>query len=351
MDSKYKNILITGGAGFIGSNFVKHIYKKYPEYRLFNLDLLTYAGNPENLQQIDELELKKTKKDERYHFVQGDICDEKLVDKLFSENNFDAVVHFAAESHVDRSIFNVLHFVRTNIEGTRVLVEAARKYNLSRFVHVSTDEVYGSIAEGFANEDAPLRPSNPYSASKAGADLLIQSYISTHTFPAFIVRGSNNYGPNQYPEKLIPLAITNLVEGKKIPVHGSGKHKRSWLHTEDFCSAIDTVLHSEKNSGVYNVSGEEKTNMEVLETIAGILNKDLSASLSYVNDRPAADLRYAPDSGKLQEELNWQRLHSFDEAIIDTINWYLENQDWWKNIHLKKGYLEHMERQSNGKWC
>jgi len=351
MKGEHKNILITGGAGFIGSNFVKHIYKIYPEYRLFNLDLLTYAGNLENLRSIEEKESGLSVEERRYRFLEGDICDEKLIDKLFSENNFDAVVHFAAESHVDRSIFNVLHFVRTNIEGTRVLVEAARKNDLPRFVHVSTDEVYGSVPVGFADEDAPLRPSNPYAASKAGADLLIQSYISTHDFPAFIVRGSNNYGPNQYPEKLIPLAITNFVEGKKIPVHGTGEHKRSWLHTEDFCRAIDTVLHSKDFSGIYNVSGEERTNMEVLETLACILNKDIGSHLSYVNDRPAADLRYAPDSGKLQEELNWQRLHSFDKSIKDTIEWYLENQEWWKNIHLKKGYLEHMERQSNGKWC
>lgn len=344
-----KTILVTGGCGFIGSNFVRHIYNSYPGYEIVNLDLLTYAGNPENLLDVEIVDSKSGKK--RYHFVKGDICDERFVEDLFSKNNFDLAVHFAAESHVDRSIFNVLHFVRTNIEGTRVLLEQSRKYKIPRFIYISTDEVYGSIPKGYASEDHPLRPSNPYSASKAGADLLIQAYIKTHNFPAIIIRGSNNYGPYQYPEKLIPIAITNVVEGKKIPIHGNGRHKRSWLHVEDFCSAIDLVMHKGRNGDIYNVSGEEKNNLEVLELLTKHLGKDFHSYKECISDRPGADQRYAPDSAKLQQELGWKPKYVFEESIGGVVKWYLDNKDWWRKIRLKKGFSDHYERQSKGQWC
>lgn len=349
MDVQKKIILVTGGCGFIGSNFVRHIYNSYPRYEIVNLDLLTYAGNPENLLDVEIADSKSGKK--RYHFVKGDICDEKFVEDLFSKNHFDFIVHFAAESHVDRSIFNVLHFVRTNIEGTRVLLEQSRKYQTPRFIYISTDEVYGSIPKGYASENYPLRPSNPYSASKAGADLLIQAYIKTHNFPAIIIRGSNNYGPYQYPEKLIPIAITNVVEGKKIPIHGAGDHKRSWLHVEDFCSAIDLVMHKGRKGDIYNVSGEEKNNLEVLELLTKHLGKDFRLYKECISDRPGADQRYAPDSTKLQQELGWKPKHIFEDSIGNVVKWYLDNKDWWRKIRLKKGFSDHYERQSKGQWC
>lgn len=347
-----KTILITGGAGFIGSNFIRYLYGRYPRYRLVNLDLLTYAGNLNNLKDIVFSENgDRPQHLRRYHFVKGDVCDEAEIQKIFSRNNFDAVVHFAAESHVDRSIFNVLHFVRTNIEGTRVLIEAARRHKVPRFIHISTDEVYGTITDGFADEDTPLRPSNPYSASKAGADLLLQTYIRTHNFPAVIVRGSNNYGPYQYPEKLIPISITNLLEGRKIPVHGNGLHRRSWLHVEDFCRAIDIILHQAPAGSIYNVAGEEKTNLEVLRELGKHLKQNIEERKVHIDDRPGADFRYATDSAKLERELGWRRTRRFEESIGEVVNWYLTNQDWWRKIRQRKGFQEHYERQSKGQWC
>lgn len=350
MEQPQKKILITGGAGFIGSNFLRFLYHKYPQYRMVNLDLLSYAGNSENLRDIEMLDrhLPIT----RYHFVQGDICDEQMLEKLFSEHQFGAVVHFAAESHVDRSIFNVLEFVRTNIDGTRALLEAVRRFRVPRMIHISTDEVYGSIPEGrTADEETPLRPSNPYAASKAGADLLVQTYMKTFDLPAIVVRGSNNYGPFQYPEKLIPIAITNIIEGKKIPVHGTGEHVRSWLHVEDFVRAIDLILHRASAKTIYNVSGEERTNLEVLTMLTHTLKKDDALAREHVNDRPGADLRYAPNSKKLTHELGWTRAHHFEESIAGVVQWYLGNQEWWRTIRLKKGFLDHYERQSRGQWC
>lgn len=350
MEQSQKNILITGGAGFIGSNFLRFFYHNYPQYGIVNLDLLTYAGNLENLRDIELHEAHLPLK--RYHFVQGDVCNEQMLEKLFSAHRFDAVVHFAAESHVDRSIVNVLEFVRTNIDGTRALLDAVRRFHVPRIIHISTDEVYGSIPEGqSADEDTSLRPSNPYAASKAGADLLVQTYMKTYDLPAIVVRGSNNYGPFQYPEKLIPIAITNIIEGKKIPVHGTGEHVRSWLHVEDFARAIDLILHRAPVKSIYNVSGEEQTNLEVLNMLIHHLKKDDAMTREHVSDRPGADLRYAPDSSKLARELGWTRVHNLETSIAYVVQWYLDHQEWWRAIRLKKGFMDHYERQSRGQWC
>lgn len=339
----YQSMLVTGGCGFIGSNFIRYFYNKYPETKIVNLDLLTYAGNLDNLKDIEG--------EERYVFVRGDICDELLLDQLFGEHRFDLVVHFAAESHVDRSIFSMADFVRTNIEGTRALIEAARRHRAKRFIHISTDEVYGSIKNGYAREDWPLRPSNPYSASKAGADHLVQAYIRTHELPAVIIRGSNNYGPYQYPEKLIPLTITNLLEGQKIPVHGYGIHVRSWLHVHDFCRAIDLLAHNQPADTVYNVAGEEKTNTEILEMIATYLGKSFEDWRFHVTDRPGADHRYAVDDSRLCREFDWQLTHNtFAEHLREVVKWYMENQEWWKKIKQVEDFQKHYERQAKGQW-
>mgnify|MGYP001582757572 CR=1 FL=1 len=254
MGEARKNILICGGSGFIGSNFIRYLFHKYQNYRIFNLDLLTYAGNPENLLDVENHETAAQSDKRRYQFIRGDICDGVLLGNLFDKYNFSAVINFAAESHVDRSFINVFDFVRTNIEGVRSLIEICRKSRVPRFIQISTDEIYGPVPEGFSGEDAPFRPSNPYAASKAAADLLVQSYIRTHQVPALIIRSSNNFGPYQYPEKLIPLVISNIIEGKKVPVHGSGEHRRSWIHVNDFCSAIDLVLHKAPDYSIYNIS-------------------------------------------------------------------------------------------------
>lgn len=351
MPHVYHHVLVTGGCGFIGSNFIRYFYHTHPQAQLTNLDLLTYAGNPENLRDIEAQEATRPPEQRRYCFVQGDICHEPLVEQLFSQHPFDCVIHFAAESHVDRAIFSMVHFVRTNIEGTRVLVEAARRFGTPRFINISTDEVYGTITTGYATESTPLNPSNPYSASKAGADLLVSAYMRTHSFPAIIVRGSNNYGPYQYPEKLIPLAVTNLLEGKKIPLHGNGQHVRSWLHVLDFCRAIDCIAQTAPPYSIYNVSGEEKTNLEVIRELARHLGHDQADCVQRVNDRPGADYRYAVNGTKLRLELGFSHAHAFEDAIGDVVQWYRDHANWWKDIRLKPGFLEHYERQSNGRWC
>ena len=344
------NILITGGSGFIGSNFIRWMYERYPQYRIFNLDALTYAGNPENLLDIERAEIAKKPEDKRYHFINGDVCDGKLLDAIFSAHHFNLVVHFAAETHVDRSLVNAANFIRTNIEGTRSIMESVHQHKTPRFVHISTDEVYGSVENGMADETAPLKPSNPYSTSKAGADLLVQSYGKTYEIPALIVRGSNNYGPYQYPEKLIPMAISNLVEGKKIPLHGSGEHVRSWLHVKDFCSAIDLAAHKGREHAIYNVSGEEMNNLQILDAIATYLNKDLNAHKEHVKDRPGADMRYAPDSSKLARELGWSRAYSIAAHLKDVIDWYGKNQDWWRKIKATKEFREYYDKQATAQW-
>lgn len=346
----HKNILVTGGYGFIGSNFIRHLYNKYPEYKIFNIDLLTYAGNLENLLDIENVEKELDSSKKRYQFLYGDICDKRFLDIIFSRHNFDMVINFAAETHVDRSIVDMNDFIYTNIGGVRCLIETVRKYNVPRFVHISTDEIYGDIKTGYSTENSALCPSNPYSSSKAAADLIVQSFIRTHKVPAVIVRGSNNFGSNQYPEKLIPLAITNIIEGKKVPVHGEGLHTRSWVHVKDFCDAIDLISHNAPNYETYNVHGEEKTNIDILKQIAGHMGVVFEDYCEYVGDRPGADTRYAVDAAKLKSQLNWAPKYSLEKDLFDVIKWYVENQDWWKKIKDKKEYKDHYEKQSKAKW-
>lgn len=347
-----KIILICGGAGFIGSNFVRHIYNTYPNYHIFNLDMLTYSGNRRNLSDLEGNEESIPEQERRYKFIHGDICDKELLNNLFTDHHFDLVVNFAAESHVDRSLHSSYDFIRTNFTGVHALIEQCRQSKTPRFLQISTDEVYGDITDGFSAEESPLRPSNPYSASKAAADLLIKSYIRSHKLAAVIIRGSNNFGPYQYPEKLIPLAITNYFENKKIPVHGSGQHIRSWVHVLDFCRAIDTVLHRGEEGHVYNVGGVLKTNLEVLEAIkrALSLSGELAEYVVYTNDRPGADMRYAQDDTKICKELGWSPLYKFDEVIGSTVQWYLDQKEWWREIKGKQTFIDHYKRQEQANY-
>lgn len=323
-------LLVTGGAGFIGSNFVHHILKTYPDYEVVNLDVLTYAGNLENLKDLEN--------EPRHSFVKGDICDALLVDELVAE--CDIIVHFAAESHVDRSILDSKAFIQTNVMGTHTLLEAARKAGNKRFHHVSTDEVFGSLEaqdEPF-NEATPYDPRSPYSASKAGSDHLVRAYFHTHGLPVTISNCSNNYGPFHFPEKLIPLIITNLMQGKKISVYGDGMNVRDWLHVEDHCRAIDTIIHKGKIGETYCVGGDgEKTNIEIVKTILDLLCRDESW-IEYIEDRKGHDKRYAINFSKLKNELGWTPQISFDEGIESTVRWFQENEDWWKRI--KSGEYE-----------
>lgn len=320
-----KNLLVTGGAGFIGSNFVRYMLNKYQDYKIVNLDLLTYAGNIKSLDDV--------KDNPNYLFVKGDIADNKLVDKIVSENKIDVIINFAAESHVDRSITNPDIFVKTNVLGTQNLLEIAKKYKIEKFFQISTDEVYGSLGKtGFFTETTPLSPNSPYSASKAGADLLVMAYHHTFGLNVNITRCSNNYGPYQFPEKLIPLFITNALADKQVPLYGDGLNIRDWLFVEDHCSAIDTVLHKGKNGEVYNVGGNnEKTNRYITDTILRYLGKD-SSLIKYVADRLGHDRRYAIDATKIKEELCWQPKYKFEQAIEKTIEWYLNNKSWWQPL-------------------
>lgn len=345
-----KNILVTGGCGFIGSNFVHYLYNKYPHYRIYVLDVLTYAGNLENLQDIEESELDIPEEESRYVLIKGDVSDEELLESLFQKHKFAHVFHFAAESHVDRSFFNFSNFVRTNVEGALLLAMMVQRYG-GEMVHVSTDEVYGSIPEelGFVTEDAPFWPANPYASSKAAADMLLQSLMGTSNVPVRIVRGTNNFGPYQYPEKLIPLVITNLLEEKKIPLHGSGEHLRQWIYVEDFCSGIDLVAHSGAKNGIYNIAGEHESNIGVLRRIAEYLDKDIEKYLERVPDRPNPDMRYAIDASKI-EALGWKRKYSFAEQLPEVVKWYANNELWWRKLKRKKEYTVHYELQSKSKF-
>ena len=320
-----RNILVTGGAGFIGSNFVRYMLNKYQDYKIVNLDLLTYAGNIKSLDDI--------KDNPNYLFVKGDIADNKLVDKIVSENKIDVIINFAAESHVDRSITNPDIFVKTNVLGTQNLLEVAKKYKIEKFFQISTDEVYGSLGKtGFFTEKTPLSPNSPYSASKASADLLVMAYHHTFGLNVNITRCSNNYGPYQFPEKLIPLFITNALANKQVPLYGDGLNIRDWLFVEDHCSAIDTVLHKGKNGEIYNVGGNnEKTNKYITDTILNYLGKDASL-IKYVSDRLGHDRRYAIDATKIKEDLGWQPQYKFEQAIEKTIEWYLNNKQWWQPL-------------------
>ncbi len=328
-------ILVTGGAGFIGSNFIHYWLNKYPEDKIINLDLLTYAGNLENLREVEN--------NPNYKFVKGDICDIDLVRDLVREVNL--IVHFAAESHVDRSIMNSADFIRSNIEGTRVLLDAARAHNI-RFHHISTDEVFGDLGPNDApfNENTPYNPRSPYSASKAASDHLVRAYFHTHKLPITISNCSNNYGPYQFPEKLIPLFVTNLIEGKKVPVYGDGQNIRDWLYVEDHCRAIDLIIHKGRIGETYCIGGgEEKTNLEITKAILNIMGAE-EDMIEYVKDRPGHDRRYAIDFSKIKNEFNWEPSVDFKEGLRQTVEWYKNNKEWWRNI--KSGeYQEYYMRQ------
>jgi dTDP-glucose 4,6-dehydratase len=328
-------ILVTGGAGFIGSNFIKYMLDKYPEYKIINLDLLTYAGNLENLRDIEN--------NPNYQFRKGDITDRNLVTEIV-KNGIDFIVNFAAESHVDRSIMDPGVFVKTNMMGTQVLLDAAKEHGIKKFLQVSTDEVYGSLgAIGYFTEETHLAPNSPYSASKAGADLLVRAYHKTFGLPVNITRCSNNYGPYQFPEKLIPLMIANALENKDLPVYGDGMQIRDWLHVKDHCRGIDTVLHQGKDGEVYNIGGNnEKANIQIVKLILEKLGKPESL-ITHVKDRPGHDRRYAIDSTKIKNELGWEPEYTFEKGMEETIEWYLNNREWWKRIRSGE-YREYYER-------
>lgn len=320
-------ILVTGGAGFIGSCFIRHMLKSHPDYKIINFDCLTYAGNIENLDDI--------KNSPNYSFIKADICDKKAVDRAVSE--VDCVINFAAESHVDRSILNPEIFIETNIKGTLNLLDCTKKHGIQRYLQVSTDEVYGTLGkDGYFTENTPLAPNSPYSASKAGADMLVRSYFETYKTPVLITRCSNNYGPYQYPEKLIPFFISKLLKGEKVPLYGDGLNVRDWLYVYDHCRAIDTVLHKGREGEVYNVGGHnEKSNIEITKIILKEMGRDEN-SIEYVKDRLGHDRRYAIDNTKITTELGWEPSLTFEEGIKLTINWYLNNIEWIKSIENKK---------------
>jgi dTDP-glucose 4,6-dehydratase len=333
-------ILVTGGAGFIGSGFVRMLAAE-TDWRIVNLDKLTYAGNLENLAGIPE--------SSRYRFVHGDICDESLVLDLVGEEKPDAIVHFAAESHVDRSILSPEPVVRTNLNGTFTLLEAARRRRTPRFVHVSTDEVYGSLdAPREATEDFPLNPSSPYSAAKAGSDLLARSYFVTFKLPVLITRASNNYGPYQFPEKLIPLMIANAMEDKPLPVYGDGLQVRDWLHVEDHCRGILAVLREGREGEIYNIGGSRSLpNLEVVRRVLELTGKP-ETLIQYVTDRPGHDRRYALSSSKIMRETGWQPRIDFETGLAQTIEWYCSNAPWI--AHVRSGeYLTYYERNYGGR--
>jgi len=320
-----KHIMVTGGCGFIGSNFIRYLLAHHRDISIINLDLLTYAGNPENLKDIQ--------KDHRYKFIKGNIADGGIVERLV-RRGVDAIINFAAESHVDRSLYNPAAFLRTNILGTQILLEAAIKYNVPRFIQISTDEVYGSLKpnEPAFTEDHSLKASSPYSASKASADLLVKAYEKTFGYKSIITRSSNNYGPYQFPEKVLPLFITNALENKPLPLYGDGKNIRDWLYVEDNCEAIDLVMRKGRPGEVYNIGGNcERMNIDITRTILKELGQPFSL-IKYVKDRPGHDRRYALNITKIKKELGWRPRHTFQQGITKTIRWYSENRGWWERI-------------------
>ena len=349
-----KTILVTGGAGFIGSNFVKLMLEKHPDYKIINIDALTYAGNLENLKDIDD--------NPNYEFIKVDIRDREKVEDIFENNDITSVINFAAESHVDRSIEEPEVFLTTNIIGTQVLLDTAKKYwkvNPKdkyckeykpgvKFLQVSTDEVYGALGEtGMFVETMPLMPNSPYSASKASADMIVRAYNETFSMPVNITRCSNNYGPYQFPEKLIPLMINNCLNEKDLPVYGDGMQVRDWLHVSDHCSAIDTVLHKGKDGEVYNIGGNnEKANIEIVKMIIGALGKT-EGLIKYVKDRPGHDRRYAIDNTKITTELGWKPAYTFEQGMKETIQWYLENTKWIENI-ISGDYANYYDKMYTG---
>ncbi len=332
-----ERILVTGGCGFIGSNFIRHLFQTDTRISVLNLDKLTYAGNPENLADLDG--------DQRYAFRQGDICDRALVDTLLAERPFDAVINFAAESHVDRSILDSGPFVQTNVIGTQILLDACRAHEVPRYVQVSTDEVYGSLgAEGLFTEETPIAPNSPYSASKAAADMLVRSYVHTFGFPAIITRCSNNYGPYQFPEKLLPLFISNAMQDRPLPVYGRGENVRDWIQVVDHCRGIEAALRRGKPGEVYNFGGRsEMRNIDLTRLLLKLLGKPESL-ITYVGDRPGHDLRYAIDCGKAERELGWKPLVDFQTGLRETIDWYQSNPEWVARV--KSGaYQQYYETQ------
>ena len=321
-------MIVTGGAGFIGSNFVQYEVKNHPEDEIINLDLLTYAGNLESVKPVENAP--------NYRFVRGDIADRDFIFRLFEEEKPDVIVNFAAESHVDRSITDPEIFVRTNVVGTTTLLDACRKYGIKRYHQVSTDEVYGDLPldrpDLFFTEETPLHTSSPYSSAKASADLFVMAYHRTYGLPVTISRCSNNYGPYHFPEKLIPLVISRALNDEEIPVYGKGENVRDWLYVTDHCSAIDLVVRKGREGEVYNIGGHnERTNLDVVKTILKALNKPESL-IKYVTDRPGHDLRYAMDPTKIETELGWKPEYTFDTGIPVTIQWYLDNKEWWEHI-------------------
>lgn len=322
------NILVTGGAGFIGSNFIHYMLEKHPDDNLINLDLLTYAGNIHNLDDV--------KDNPHYHFVKGNIVNRELVTHLVHEFNIDHIVNFAAESHVDRSILHPEVFVETNVQGTLALLDVAKREGVEKFLQVSTDEVYGTLgATGYFTEESPLQPNSPYSASKASADMMVRAYYETYGLNVNITRCSNNYGPYQFPEKLIPLMTSNGMEGKDLPIYGNGKNIRDWLYVSDHCQAIDLVLRDGKPGEIYNVGGHnERTNNEIVHLIVD--NLGISEDhIKYVKDRLGHDKRYAIDPTKIETELGWKPENTFDTGIVKTIDWYKNNEDWWQPLKAK----------------
>jgi len=326
-EREFKTILVTGGAGFIGSNFIHYMVKKYSEYNIINLDKLTYAGNLENLKSIENKP--------NYKFIKGDIADPGIVSEIFSSSKIDAVVNFAAESHVDRSIDDPGLFIQTDVYGTFVLLEAAKNHKTKLFFHISTDEVYGSILNGSFKEGDPLLPNSPYAASKAGAEMLVRSFYKTYNTPVVITRTSNNFGPFQYPEKIIPLFVTNLIDDIKVPLYGDGLNVRDWLYVEDNCRAIDIVLHKGGIGEIYNVgAGNEKPNIWITKKLIELTGKTESM-IEPVADRLGHDRRYSVDCTKIENEFDWKPQYDFEEALEKTVNWYISNEAWWRPLKVR----------------
>ncbi|MCE5330171.1 dTDP-glucose 4,6-dehydratase [bacterium] len=326
-DREFRTILVTGGAGFIGSNFIHYMVKKYPEYKIINLDKLTYAGNLDNLKSIEDRP--------NYKFIKGDIADIKIVGEIFSGNKIDAVVNFAAESHVDRSIDNPGVFIQTDIYGTFVLLEAVKNHKTKLFFQISTDEVYGSILSGSFKESDPLLPNSPYSASKAGAEMIVRSFYKTYGTPIIITRTSNNFGPFQFPEKVIPLFVTNLIDDIKVPLYGDGLNVRDWIYVEDNCRAIDIILHKGGIGEIYNVGGgNEKPNIWITKKLIELTGKSESM-IEQVADRLGHDRRYSIDCSKIAKEFDWAPEYDFEEALSKTVNWYTNNEEWWRPLKAR----------------
>lgn len=318
-----KKVLVTGGAGFIGASFIRFLLKNSDDITVYNIDKLTYAG--------DTKRLKEAESDKRYNFINDDICNSNLIKDMFSQG-IDSVVHFAAESHVDRSIKDAFPFEGTNVRGTLTLLDISREYGIDRFIHISTDEVYGEIKRGQFSEDMPLNPNNPYSASKAAGELFVKSYMHTYGLPVVIIRPSNNYGPWQYPEKLIPVVIINAMNNNSVPVYAQGMNVREWLYVEDCADAVFQIMKNGSTGEIYNVgSGQESMNIDVVKKILAILGKPESL-ITYVKDRPGHDFRYRMNSEKIEQKLGWKPRTSFDDGLEKTVKWYLENEAWWKKF-------------------